>query len=183
MRSVVADMVVVEAHGLPARDQWLCERRVLSHDDIKNRWLPAAVKHLRVLSGDVIDPDFEAEHLRNLRQSLEPLLARCDAVCAAAEAALSPRVELLRPPLNELPAAEYEQLASLLHQDWLDRSDIRARIGHLVADIQLARGAGAQVLRRPADPKAAQAFCDVLQALGRQFSTLLQAAPYPRTLT
>ena len=182
MHSVESDLAFVNAHGLPAREQWLRERRVLSHDDIKNRWLPAAVKHLRVVSGDVIDPYFEAEHLRNLRQSLEPLLARCEAVCSAAEAALSPRVELLRPPLNKLPAAECEQLASLLHQDWLDRSDIRARIGHLVADIQLARGAGAQVLHQPGDPKAAQNFCDVLQALGRQLSTLLQAAPYPRTL-
>jgi hypothetical protein len=121
-------------------------------------------------------------HLNSLRSRLPSLLDRCSTVCKEAELALSPSVELHRPPLNKLPASELRQLGSALHADWLARSDIRSRMRAVDEDIEAVRVAAEQVLRLPSDPVVAQAFCDVLQALGQQLSSLLQAAPYPGTL-
>lgn len=165
-----------------ARAQWLLERRVLSHDEIKNNWFPAAVKHLRVVNGEVIDPQFVAEHVQKLRGELNPILDRCAAVAGGAQAALSPVVELLKPPLSRLPVGELERLGIVLHRDWLTRSDISARALALSRDIDIARSSCHAVLLAPGDIDPVRELSQALQAVGRQLSALLRAAPFPGTL-
>lgn len=165
-----------------ARAKWLVERRILSHDEIKNIWFPAAVKHLRVVNGDVIDPEFEAAHMQKLQGDLIPILDRCAVVADYAEAALSPVVELFSPPLCRLPNVELERLAILLHRDWQFRSDICRRAEALCQYIEIARCSRKAVLLSPGDIDPALGLSQALQAVGRQLSALLHVAPFPRTL-
>ena len=164
------------------RRAWLKARRELSHDLIKNEWLPATSKYVRIINGQVLDNSFSRKFLPTLAESFGAVLKQCEEILEGAEFALSPAAFFFEGPLARGHLNDRDAIAQRVHQRWLDGRDVRTRLAAIVRIIENSRRLAEELRCSPANVTIATAFRASLQVLGEELVTLIQLAPYPKAL-
>lgn len=114
-------------------EEWLRLRGRLNHDWLQNRYLTFLAARYR-------DPQTQDWSRSDLRGRLlewrekEPELLR---LLKSTEEALSPRQLLAEPPLANLPQADKDWLAPLVHELYCARTDIRQRVAGAEAKVEV----------------------------------------------
>jgi hypothetical protein len=130
---------------------WQMHRRILNHDELKNRFLPALAKCINLLDGRVEDPEFERAFLTEILAGWLELQKLGEALCTAFETGMSPRSVVEQPPLRQLDQETKSWIAEIVHGLWLARCRVRELIGQATKCIGETGEAYAALQRALAD--------------------------------
>ncbi len=108
--------------------QWQRRRSAFNHDWLKNRFMPALAKLMHVLSGQILDPEFEQSFVDSVLPEWPERSGEVNALLCDFETEMSPRTMLERGPLSRCNPETKEWLGELIHQLWRRRH----RVGELI---------------------------------------------------
>ncbi len=165
-------------------ESWQHRRGAFNHDWLKNQFLPALGKLLRVLDGDVEDPDFERDFPDQVLGQWAGRASEAAALARECPEVLSPRTLVEDEPFAKCPPARRTWLAELIHRAWCERFQIPEKVARVVETATEAdaryRDLRGQLAARPAVLREAVArFRDACLRLARAVEALPSEVKLP----
>jgi hypothetical protein len=120
-------------------DRWQRRRTDFNHDWLKNRYVQALGRWLRVLDDQVDDPIMEQSFVRRVLPEWEVRAANALALARSYESEMSPSSLFGLPPLSGCRDSTRAWLRPLVHELWASKYRVRGTIECAVAALEQAQ--------------------------------------------
>lgn len=136
------------------QEAWQQQRARLNHDWLKNQWIPALSKFVRLIQGEVIDDSGFDSFYKCLQEEFPIKIQRIDLLVQQFTIDMSPRRLFERLPLLICDDETRSVVGDLVHELWMVRMNVAENIDSAASAVKRAQCAGRRLFKQLSNEKA-----------------------------